>query len=155
MEFRPIGQWQERLEHLVEGEPGNRPIEFVNYKLGYFSVFAFMLPFFRWLVVRRFRNDLIKECKLRQPDRIDLVGHSFGTHVIGWAVAQLRTVAPQPVPIPHPRPLGSLELASRSNSPSQAPSVREGHRILFAARRESPDSRKVGTALAFLRLVEI
>ncbi|WP_334396746.1 WD40 repeat domain-containing protein [Bradyrhizobium sp. AZCC 2289] len=86
--IRTYGHWQERLEKLVTAEAGDS-IEFVNYKLGYFSVIAFMLPIFRWLVVRKFRMEFVKLCARRRRDRIDLVGHSFGTHVIGWAIAGL------------------------------------------------------------------
>ena len=87
--IRTFGSWQERFEHLALAELGNPSIEFVHYKLGYFSIFAFIVPFFRWLVVRRFRNDLIQLCTRTPRARIDLVGHSFGTHVIGWAIANL------------------------------------------------------------------
>ena len=33
-------------------------IEVINYKYGYFSVLAFVVPFLRWLVTRRFRTAL-------------------------------------------------------------------------------------------------
>jgi hypothetical protein len=88
--IQTYGQWQERLEQLVCAAPSGQHIEFVNYKLGFFSLFAFMVPLSRWLVVSRFRNELIRLC--RHPrSRIDLVGHSFGTHVIGWALEGLPT----------------------------------------------------------------
>jgi hypothetical protein len=86
--IRTFGQWQERLEQLVCGD-GNAEIEFVNYKYGYFSVVAFVIPFFRWLVVRRFRRELVKLCAHTSRSRIDLVGHSFGTHIIAWSIARL------------------------------------------------------------------
>jgi hypothetical protein len=56
--------------------------------------------------------------------------------------------APLPVPLRHPLQLGSLELADRSNTPLQPPQLGEGHRILFAAPRESLDSQKLENALA-------
>lgn len=87
--IQTYGQWQERLEHLVTAEPIEGQIEFVNYKLGYFSLIAFMIPLFRWLVVRRFRKDLVKLCTHTRRRRIDLVAHSFGTHIVGWAIARL------------------------------------------------------------------
>ena len=77
--IRTYGHWQERLEALVLAEASDTPIEFVNYKFGYFSVVAFALPFLRWSVVRRFRNELVKLCNSQPRSRIDLVGHSFGT----------------------------------------------------------------------------
>jgi hypothetical protein len=52
------------LENLVTAADHNGEIEFVNYKFGYFSIIAFIIPIFRWLVVRKFRNELIKLCTL-------------------------------------------------------------------------------------------
>lgn len=87
--IRTYGHWQERLEQLVTAADGDHDIEFVNYKFGYFSAISFALPFLRWLLVRRFRNDFARLCAARPRARIDLVGHSFGTHVIAWAIAGL------------------------------------------------------------------
>jgi hypothetical protein len=87
--IRTFGQWQERLERLANAATPGPEIDFINYKYGYFSVIAFIIPFFRWLVVRRFRNELIKLCSDKPRARIDLVGHSFGTHVIAWSIAGL------------------------------------------------------------------
>jgi hypothetical protein len=89
--IRTYGRWQERLEALVGAESNDTSVEFINYKFGYFSVFAFVVPFFRWLVVRRFRNELVKLCTQMPRSRIDLVGHSFGTHIIAWAIQGLST----------------------------------------------------------------
>ena len=87
IQVRTYGHWQERLEELFRSEPSDYEIEFVNYKFGYFSAISFAIPFLRWLLVRRFRADLLRLCAARPRARIDLVGHSFGTHVIAWAVA--------------------------------------------------------------------
>lgn len=88
--IRTFGQWQERLEKLV-GASGAQTaaVDFINYKYGYFSVLGFIIPIFRWLVVKRFRKTLVELCNERRWDRIDLVSHSFGTHVIAWALAGL------------------------------------------------------------------
>lgn len=88
--IRTFGQWQERLEKLVGNSgPQAADVDFINYKYGYFSVLGFIIPIFRWLVVKRFRENLVELCSDRRWDRIDLVGHSFGTHVIAWALAGL------------------------------------------------------------------
>ena len=87
--IRTYGYWQERLEQLVAAEPSDHDVEFVNYKFGYFSAISFAIPFLRWLLVRTFRRDLLRLFAARPRARIDLVGHSFGTHVIAWAVAAL------------------------------------------------------------------
>jgi WD40 repeat protein len=86
--IRTFGRWQERLEEMFT-ERGQEDVEFQNYKFGYFSVLAFIVPVFRWLVVRRFRTELVNLCTSRPRSRIDLVGHSFGTHIIAWAIAGL------------------------------------------------------------------
>jgi len=87
--IRTFGNWQERLERMIGDEVDRRnddQIRVVNYKYGYFSVIAFLIPVLRWLVVRRFRAELLALSGSDQWDRVDLVGHSFGTHIIAWAL---------------------------------------------------------------------
>lgn len=91
--IRTFGDWQERLERLLQAEGAGRELTVINYKFGYFSVLAFVIPFLRWLVVRRFRNIFIDAVKSQQWDRIDLVGHSFGTHIIAWALYGIDSAA--------------------------------------------------------------
>ena len=82
--IRTYGQWQSRLKDLLEqAEPG---ITVRNAKYGYFSILAFVVPFTRWLVTRRFRRQLLRVIQSNSWSRIDLVGHSFGTHLIAWAL---------------------------------------------------------------------
>lgn len=82
--IRTYGQWQSRLKQLLEAaEPG---ITVLNEKYGYFSVLAFLFPLTRWIVTRRFRRSLLAAVSSTAWQRIDLVGHSFGTHLIGWAL---------------------------------------------------------------------
>src|SRR5437762_11672526 len=82
--IRTFGQWQERLENLLKTEDPS--IEVFNYKYGYFSVAAFIIPFLRWLVTLRFRREVIRETGKGNWSRIDLVAHSFGTHLVGWGL---------------------------------------------------------------------
>ena len=88
--IRTFGGWQERLECLLTEKSADRELTFISYKFGYFSVFAFIVPFFRWLIVRRFRIYFLAVVKSNAWDRIDLVGHSFGTHIIAWALYGIR-----------------------------------------------------------------
>src|SRR5438093_3889482 len=84
--IRTFGQWQERLERLLrESEQGGN-IEVVHYKYGYVSIIALWMPALRWLAVRRFRTSLVAHCSTRQWTRIDIVAHSFGTHLVAWAI---------------------------------------------------------------------
>jgi len=87
--IRTYGHWQERLEGLVTAQPSDHEVEFANYKFGFFSALSFAVPFLRWLLVRKFKRELIRLCTVKDRARIDLVGHSFGTHVIAWAIADL------------------------------------------------------------------
>ena len=86
--IRTYGQWQERFESLFPKQHRDK-ITFVHYKLGYFSFLKFLVPPARWFVTSRFKRYLRKELEVRQWRRVDLVGHSFGTHVIGWALRDL------------------------------------------------------------------
>lgn len=84
--IRTFGKWQERLEALVMKTGDSEQTKFVHYKYGYFSVLAFLFPPLRWLVVLRFRSELRQLLGRQRRSRVDLVGHSFGTHIIAWAL---------------------------------------------------------------------
>ena len=85
--IRTFGQWQDRLATVLEqNEPG---VVVFNYRYGYFSVLAFLIPYVRRLVVWRFRSELQETVQKDRWDRVDLVGHSFGTHLIGFALRDL------------------------------------------------------------------
>ena len=86
--IRSFGQWQTRLgSQLQSVDP---TIEVFAYRYGYFSVFAFLLPPLRWLVTRRFRRELQRVATMHSASRIDIVAHSFGTHLVGWGILGLR-----------------------------------------------------------------
>lgn len=85
--IRTFGGWQKRLEGLAVNKD---EILFYHFQFGYFSILAFVVPFTRWLLVRRFRKEIRALIKKTQPTRLDLVGHSFGTHLIAWALRGLR-----------------------------------------------------------------
>ena len=60
--IRTFGAWQARLQRLVRR--ANPDIDIKSYRHGYFSVIAFLIPIFRSLAVRSFRNrlrDIIRE----------------------------------------------------------------------------------------------
>ena len=82
--IRTFGQWQERLESLVRARDPDARV--LHYKYGYFSSVAFMLPFLRWWVTRRFRRALLTIADDEPWTRIDVVAHSFGTHLVGWGL---------------------------------------------------------------------
>lgn len=84
--IRTHGEWQRRLEKMVLlADPA---ITFYHYQFRYFSILAFLFPPTRWLAVRRFRRELTAIVQ-KGPGRVDLVGHSFGTHLIAWALRRI------------------------------------------------------------------
>lgn len=87
--IRTYGDWQERFEVLAVDAIGRTQIEFDNYKYGFSSSIAFIFPFSRWWQVRRFKKYLLPAIAREEWASVSLFGHSFGTHLIAWAL--LRT----------------------------------------------------------------
>src|SRR5262245_25305669 len=83
--IRTFGDWQERLEDLLVRQTAGRDVTIEHYKFGYFSVIAFVVPLLRWLVVRRFRR-FLQRIESDKWDRIDVIAHSFGTHLVSWGL---------------------------------------------------------------------
>jgi pimeloyl-ACP methyl ester carboxylesterase len=85
--IRTFGNWQDRLELMLHQRDPS--IQVLSCKYGYFSIIAFLIPPVRWLLTRWFARQLLDKLKIEPGDRIDLVGHSFGTHLIGWGLVYL------------------------------------------------------------------
>lgn len=86
--IRTFGGWQSRLAHLVrEVEPD---CEVRSFKFNYFNALAFWFPPTRWLVVRSFARALDSLFVRGTPTRLDVVAHSFGTHVVAWGLRRAR-----------------------------------------------------------------
>ncbi len=82
--IRTFGHWQEALGNLLYAQDPEVRCE--HYTYGYFSLFAFLVPPTRWLVTRRFRRHLLALATGDDWDRIDIVAHSFGTHLVCWGI---------------------------------------------------------------------
>jgi tetratricopeptide (TPR) repeat protein len=95
--IRTFGDWQGRLAALLKQQAKDREVEVIEYNFGFFSALAFMVPFVRMLIVRRFRKYFVSVATASAWDRIDLVGHSFGTHVIAWALHRINSAKPPQV----------------------------------------------------------
>ena len=54
--IRTHGGWQKRLENLLQ--QAGPEIEVYHFSYGCFSFLAFLVPFLRWLIIRRFRREL-------------------------------------------------------------------------------------------------
>jgi hypothetical protein len=93
--IRTFGLWQERLgEMLKETEPDAIA---VDYKFGYFSGIAFLIPMVRDLLVRRFARALRARYKQGTWKRIDIVAHSFGTYIAANALLRMKPEERPPV----------------------------------------------------------
>jgi hypothetical protein len=84
--IRTFGQWQGRLSALIASADPDAIV--YNYHYGFFSVLAFLIPPLRAIRVGSFRRTLQGIVKDHPDADITLVGHSFGTHMIGWAIAK-------------------------------------------------------------------
>jgi WD40 repeat protein len=78
--IRTFGQWQNRLNNLVRARKPDIITE--TYGYGYFNIFAFFLPFFRWFAVRSFRLRLRELLQRYKGADFSIVAHSFGTHIV-------------------------------------------------------------------------
>lgn len=91
--IRTFGGWQNRLAALLrQARPG---VRISTYGYGYFSAIAFAIPFLRWIEVRRFRSRLLQMFRANPGARVSIVAHSFGTHIVAWA---LRGMDPRALP---------------------------------------------------------
>ena len=86
--IRTFGQWQDRLKALIQA--ANPTVLVENYGYGYFSVIAFVIPIFRWLAVRSFRNRLRALTKAHPGASFSFVAHSFGTHLVAHALRGMK-----------------------------------------------------------------
>jgi len=86
--IRTFGGWQEQLGEMLEAE--DHATLAIHYKFGYFSSIAFLIPFVRYLVVRRFAKALKTYYKRRTWRRVDIVAHSFGTYIAVKALLHLK-----------------------------------------------------------------
>ena len=86
--IRTFGRWQDRLQQKLRGELDG-PLEICHYRFGFFTVIAFLVPLFRWIATRRFRSELLHQIGRRDWSRIDIVAHSFGTHLVARAMLSL------------------------------------------------------------------
>jgi predicted alpha/beta hydrolase len=85
--IRTFGQWQDRLAETIR--TADPEVRILNYRYGYFSSVAFLIPPLRMLETRKFRVALEAELALHPDARVDLVGHSFGTHLIGHGLRRI------------------------------------------------------------------
>jgi hypothetical protein len=93
--IRTFGSWQEKLEQKLRAA-STEALEVCHYRYGFFSILAFLIPPFRWLVTRRFQLELLHQASRKNWSRIDIVAHSFGTHLTAWSLFRLPELKRQP-----------------------------------------------------------
>jgi len=93
--IRTFGEWQIRLEELIDQSDTIHKIHVHPVNYGYFSVFAFLLPFARYLAAWRIRKQILRKIQARHWDSIDVVAHSFGTYLVAHSIRWLQKNHPQ------------------------------------------------------------
>jgi WD40 repeat protein len=87
--IRTYGDWQERLESLTRESRPDDPPEHMVLKYGFFSFLQYLIPPLRWVKVSLFCRELKHKLQSKNWDRIDMVGHSFGTYIIAHGLLKL------------------------------------------------------------------
>lgn len=95
--IRTFGQWHERLERLIKAE--NPDVDVKRYRYGYFSIIAFLLPVVRHLAVIAFRRRFRELVTANPGAPISIVAHSFGTHIVAWALRGMKAAELPNMPI--------------------------------------------------------
>ncbi|MCS6191177.1 hypothetical protein [Shewanella baltica] len=83
--IRTRGAWQQDLKRLIESNVNT--VQFENYKYGYFAILSFLIPFLRWVQVRKFKGALFELSK--KDAELYIFCHSFGTYIVMNAIDKL------------------------------------------------------------------
>ncbi|SOE87071.1 Response regulator receiver domain-containing protein [Burkholderia sp. YR290] len=85
--IQTFGAWQDRLRALVASKTDS--ISFHNYKYGYFSFLAFLIPFLRSIEVNRLVKHVRGAAEELRGRRLIIFSHSFGTYLVANALEKL------------------------------------------------------------------
>lgn len=85
--IRTYGEWQDRLKVMINTED-NR-VNLHNHKYGYFSTYAFVIPYFRKLEINRLVMHLQNVFTNNPDSQFVIFSHSFGTFVTTYALKEL------------------------------------------------------------------
>lgn len=77
--IRTFGDWQEQLEKEIYKKANNFELERMKYN--FFSIFLFIIPFIRQIVVNYLSKDFENILKNNTDKEIYIIGHSFGTYL--------------------------------------------------------------------------
>lgn len=87
--IRIFGNWPARLEALIVQARGERKTNVRQYRFGFFTVIAFLIPFLRNYAVHLFARNLFILSKQENSDRIDIVAHDYGCYIVGHALKKI------------------------------------------------------------------
>jgi YD repeat-containing protein len=82
--IRTYGSWTHRLAALLRMSGSQQAV--FPYAYGYFSAIAFLIPFLRWIEVRRFRKHFLKLASENRGSKFCIIAHSFGTYIVVRAI---------------------------------------------------------------------
>jgi YD repeat-containing protein len=82
--IRTYGSWTHRLAALLRMSGSKKAV--IPYAYGYFSAIAFLIPFLRWIEVRRFRKHFLELAAQNPGAKFCIVAHSFGTFIVMRAI---------------------------------------------------------------------
>lgn len=85
--IRTFGAWQNRLKAIINSRTNS--ISFKAYRYGYFSIVSFVIPFFRWVQVKRLAHTLQSLIENNSKTRLIIFSHSFGTYLVASALKSL------------------------------------------------------------------
>lgn len=78
--IRTLGNWQKRLTNIIKRY--NNDVKVYNFDYGYFSLFAYIFPPFRYMIVKRFEKDLVRVFDCNLESNYHFICHSFGTYIV-------------------------------------------------------------------------
>jgi CheY-like chemotaxis protein len=79
--IRTKGEWQQKLEELVENELENTIL--INYKYNYLSATSLLFSWSRDKTVDGFNSRILFELNKFPEARVTFIAHSFGTYIVG------------------------------------------------------------------------
>jgi len=85
--IRTYGQWQKLLEDTISEQGISAKV--INFKYSFLPIFSYCSFIVKRKIAMRFSTDLNLLLKDTRYDTIDIIGHSFGTQLIAYALKHL------------------------------------------------------------------
>jgi CheY-like chemotaxis protein len=78
--IRTHGYWQDTLKNLIDSKVNS--FEHIKAQYGFFSLFLFIFPFLRNIIINKLFEDFEKIIEKNYDKKIYIVAHSFGTEIV-------------------------------------------------------------------------